>query len=234
MPESDPLRSDAVVAAELALGVLEGAELIEARERQIADPDFARTVALWRDHFAVLALQARDVIPPDALEQRVAEAIRTDSRGSVVALPVRSRRASWWPIAAVLSGGLAAALTAVMILSPATRQPSSGPVLVAALDVVATHKTLVARLDAARHLRIAGVIEVPGAHSAQAWLILGKEPPRSLGVLQRGAQQLQTDSVVTNAVVPGATLAISIEPLDGSPTGLPTGPVVAAGTIQSI
>jgi anti-sigma-K factor RskA len=30
----------------------------------------------------------------------------------------------------------------------------------------------------------------------------------------------------------GATLAVSVEPAGGSPTGLPTGPVIAAGTFE--
>jgi anti-sigma-K factor RskA len=33
---------------------------------------------------------------------------------------------------------------------------------------------------------------------------------------------------------PGTTLAISLEPQGGSPTGLPTGPVVAAGKAAQI
>jgi anti-sigma-K factor RskA len=35
-------------------------------------------------------------------------------------------------------------------------------------------------------------------------------------------------------IAPGATLAISIEPLGGSPTGLPTGPVVATGVVARV
>ena len=31
----------------------------------------------------------------------------------------------------------------------------------------------------------------------------------------------------------GATIAISVEPPGGSPTGAPTGPVVASGALQS-
>jgi anti-sigma-K factor RskA len=30
----------------------------------------------------------------------------------------------------------------------------------------------------------------------------------------------------------GATLAVSVEPVGGSPTGLPTGPVIASGKLE--
>jgi anti-sigma-K factor RskA len=71
--------------------------------------------------------------------------------------------------------------------------------------------------------------------SAELWVIEGKNPPRSLGVIDIkgpnahviGAGQLQ-------GLQSGATLAISIEPYGGSPTGLPTGPVVASGTLKAV
>jgi anti-sigma-K factor RskA len=31
----------------------------------------------------------------------------------------------------------------------------------------------------------------------------------------------------------GATLAVSVEPAGGSPTGLPTGPVIASGALEN-
>ena len=39
---------------------------------------------------------------------------------------------------------------------------------------------------------------------------------------------------LANLPATGSTLAISIEPRGGSPTGQPTGPVVAAGTLERL
>jgi anti-sigma-K factor RskA len=35
-------------------------------------------------------------------------------------------------------------------------------------------------------------------------------------------------------ITPDATLAVSMEPPGGSPTGQPTGPVIASGTLTSL
>ena len=66
-------------------------------------------------------------------------------------------------------------------------------------------------------------------------MIEGKNPPVSMGVVPVGA----TISVVVTPelrakLAQGAVLAISLEPSGGSPTGQPTGPVVAAGDLKDI
>ncbi|MGJ3628226.1 hypothetical protein AB5I41_17070 [Sphingomonas sp. MMS24-JH45] len=43
-----------MAAAELALGVLDGDERAAALRRVLAEPDFAREVARWRDYLAAL------------------------------------------------------------------------------------------------------------------------------------------------------------------------------------
>lgn len=234
MPATEPLPDDDVLAAELALGVLEGSDLAEARRRQFAEPDFARQVEQWRDHFAVLALQTRDIAPPAALAGRIADAVRGQQTGTIVAVSAR-RQARRWRAAAWASGGIAAALAVALIWRPLEKTPTSPPMLVAALEVTATHQTLLASLDPEGHLRLTGQVAVPPQHDAQLWLIVGKAPPRSLGLLRAGAdQRLLAVGTAPAAQLLGSTLAISIEPAGGSPTGLPTGPVVASGLIQKI
>ena len=53
--------------------------------------------------------------------------------------------------------------------------------------------------------------------------------PRSLGLLRGDHEALATD-----AVGPGVTLAVSLEPEGGSPGELPTGPVLAAAPLTSL
>jgi anti-sigma-K factor RskA len=82
---------------------------------------------------------------------------------------------------------------------------------------------------------------VPAAFAADAtrvpelWLIPADGKPRALGLLR-------ADSAVT-IVIPAAlrphasanaTLAVSLEPPGGSPTGAPTGPVVATGKLTNL
>ena len=49
-----------------------------------------------------------------------------------------------------------------------------------------------------------------------------------------GGTSLAPKGVDRGRIAPGATLAISVEPRGGSPTGLPTGPVVATGVVARV
>lgn len=237
MPTTEPILSeeDVVLAGELALGVLDGDDLIAARRRLIAEPAFAREVARWRDHFAVLALDGPDVVPPDSVEARIREALRAEQSGGLQALP-RSPRVMRWQSWAMGLGGVglgAAAALALALLRPGIAPPvPAGPIMVAALDVPAAHATVLARMDAGR-LRLTGLLDIPDRRDAQAWVIDGAAPPRSLGVLRRRGDRV-LETIPHRALAPGQTLAISIEPVGGAPGPLPTGPVVATGKIEEI
>ena len=63
-------------------------------------------------------------------------------------------------------------------------------------------------------------------HSHELWLIVGDAAPVSLGLISgaRGTFTLPDAEA-------GLVLAVSLEPKGGSPTGAPTGPVIAAGSM---
>ncbi|RUV37751.1 anti-sigma factor, partial [Mesorhizobium sp. M7A.F.Ca.MR.148.00.0.0] len=67
------------------------------------------------------------------------------------------------------------------------------------------------------------------------WMIEGKNPPVSMGVIPTGATaHIVVSPAAQQKLAQGAVLAVSLEPSGGSPTGQPTGPVVAAGDLKSI
>ena len=60
------------------------------------------------------------------------------------------------------------------------------------------------------------------------------QAPRSLGLI--GADEFTQRAALADyepAVISNATFGISLEPLGGSPTGLPTGPVIHARLVQA-
>jgi len=62
--------------------------------------------------------------------------------------------------------------------------------------------------------------------SLELWAVPTQGAPRSLGVLPGGSGVV----ALKGKVLAGAdTLAVTIEPAGGSPTGAPTGPIVYAG-----
>ncbi|MEC7299633.1 MAG: anti-sigma factor [Pseudomonadota bacterium] len=75
----------------------------------------------------------------------------------------------------------------------------------------------------------------PPDRSFEFWLIAEGEAPVSVIVWPDGSPaEVVTLSDELWAKVPGAVLAISDEPAGGSPTGQPTGAVVAVGQIEPI
>jgi anti-sigma-K factor RskA len=72
---------------------------------------------------------------------------------------------------------------------------------------------------------------LPKDKNYQLWLIADDQAqPRSLGVITSTKTSLHPDAESYNvAQLRHATFAISVEPLGGSVTGLPTGPVIATG-----
>ncbi|TIX96857.1 MAG: anti-sigma factor, partial [Mesorhizobium sp.] len=69
----------------------------------------------------------------------------------------------------------------------------------------------------------------------ELWMIEGKNAPVSMGIIPAGQIAHMTIApAVQEKLAQGAVLAVSLEPAGGSPTGQPTGPVVAAGDLKSI
>jgi anti-sigma-K factor RskA len=70
--------------------------------------------------------------------------------------------------------------------------------------------------------------------TAELWVIAGDGVPHSLGVLPAAGGSMAVNAANRARMAAGATLAISLEPIGGSPTGAPTGPVVAKGALSQV
>ena len=73
-----------------------------------------------------------------------------------------------------------------------------------------------------------GTGTLPPGRDLELWsLPKGARAPSPLGVLTAGRGQV----VLRSAPAPGTQLLVSLEPQGGSPTGVPTGPVLYSGTV---
>jgi len=220
----DPGRDDdAALAAEYALGLLEGEARAALAARLVDEPALRALVDQWQADFAPLA----DEIAPETPPARVKSAL--EARLFADAAP--RRRLSFWRIG---GGALAALALAVAVFLVLPQRPGQGPVYRAEIAAEDRSLVLTARFDAAagtvQVARIAGA--APEGRVLELWLIAADAPaPISLGVLPRaGAATLP----VPDALAPGfagGVLAISEEPPGGSPTGAPTGAVLATGPV---
>jgi anti-sigma-K factor RskA len=207
-----PHEAEDALAAEYVLGVLDLAERTEVTARLKRDPAFAARVADWEIHLAGLndgfdAVKAPNLLPK--IEARLFPKAERHGFGRVF---------GW------LAGGLVAA--AVALASIATLAPPR-PAPVATLATA--DNRLAYRVThfggSLQVTRIAGVPAVTG-QVHELWVIAPGSNPVSLGLL--GDRPL----VIQYPVPPeGFVLAVSIEPEGGSPTGLPTGPVILTAEI---
>ena len=218
-------------AAELALGVLDGAERAGALRRMIGEPDFAREVERWRDHFALLFAGVAEVRAPDGLFGKIKARIG----GTNAVGPIR-RPNPWKP--AALAASVAALLMTAVALRPVEAPPvpiATAP-MIAAMALTDTNASQPALYDAdTGQVKMPGPMPIPAGRSAQLWVIEGDAAPKPLGTFRAvGAGSYVAEARMGAVIKPGTVLAISIEPMGGSPTGAPTGPVIASGLLTKV
>ncbi|WP_244624442.1 anti-sigma factor [Sphingomonas sp. So64.6b] len=234
-----------VAAAELALGLLEGEERAVALRRVLAEPGFAQQVERWRLHLAQLFDVWPEVDAPSGVMERVDLALDGPATPPPVTL---LRTGRLWPGLAAASSLIAASLLMIVLIRPAPPVPVAVPpkqqpvaaaparMLVASIDPSAAGKPVTAVYDPVTGgLRLTESTLADANRSAELWVIAADGIPHSLGLLRTSGGTnftLAGDKRARLAV--GATLAISLEPVGGSPTGLPTGPVVATGALSQV
>lgn len=223
---------DDLLAAELALGLLDGGERVAAERRADAEPDFAAAHRFWQEQAATL-VDANEA-PPAALWSAIAARLpANDTR-----VPVeRVRR---WQFATAAAAVLALVMGGVALRPPPPRpapplRPAPVPAPLVAVLSGDTDDAMVAVSfePNGRRLTIAPARLDLGRKVAELWVIPAGQAPRSIGVIDAGAPRLLTASALVSPVlIAGATLAVSVEPIGGSPTGQPTGPVILTGKMS--
>lgn len=212
-----PRDQDDALAAEYVLGVLALNDRLAVQARLRDDPAFAGRVQAWENRLAALNDGYAEVPAPSGVLDRVEARL-------FPAQPVRRRR----PWLGWLSGALTAAAVAVLALMLLPLPEPSR--LVAELGEAGSPLRFEARFDGDELTvtRLAGTA-APEGQVQEVWIIAPDAAPVSLGLLTADALTVPYPDAPA-----GWTLAVSIEPAGGSPTGAPTGPVVAAGVIGDV
>ena len=244
---ADGMPGDDALAADFALGALGHDERRAAEARIAREPALAAAVLAWQTLLAPLDEATPPVVPAAAVWERIAAATvdagRAPARAPTVASPSMASRfwsslATWRALTAA-SSLVAATAVALLVARPAPVAAPPGALLTASL--AATGQSAAVLINATFDPVRGAVILTPAAADASAgrspelWLIVGTAAPRSLGLIDLAAPRAHAiPADLRPLLTRGATLAISLEPAGGSPTGLPTGPVVAAGKLAAI
>jgi anti-sigma-K factor RskA len=226
------------LAAEHALGLLHGEERRQAIALSREDENFAAEVARWRGRLAPALGEVAEVEPAahvwEAIERRIGGA---SADANVVQL---NRRLSRWRRFAVAASAVAASLALVLVMRP---QPALQPApiaqpapMVATLASDSSNDRLVATWDPARRSLIvaaAAGMQPAAGKDHELWVIPAGGKPVAIGVMHpRRPMRMTLPMPMAAHFQSGATLAVTVEPTGGSATGLPTGPVIAAGALQ--
>jgi anti-sigma-K factor RskA len=221
------------LAAEYVAGTLRGAARRRLEALLPAHPQLRAAVQAWQARLIPLTLSVEPVQPPRAVWQRIEKRI-----GGAAAAPAAPARTSLWDRLALWRGVSAlatvAALGFAMLL--AVPAPSGAPMVVvlsATSGAAQGVNTFVAGVSAdgrAVVTRPIVPVSVQPDRALELWAVPPQGAPRSLGLISE-----KSASVVQRGRVPAGTaaLAVSLEPPGGSPTGVPTGPVLYVGKLTS-
>ena len=220
------------LAAQYALGVLDLAERREAERLAQTDPGFAALVAQWEERLVPLADSYEAVPPPASIKSAI------DAR---LFGPVREQTGLWRSVAFWRPLAIAASLALVVSIgfnfSREVPSGEGGSLIVSIQPAGDTPVNFVALYQpSSGEVRLSPVSGEAGAgRDFELWLIEGDDPAVSLGVLPKtGTAEIVLPADLARKFHDGTTLAISLEPEGGSPTGVATGPVVAAGIAKPI
>ncbi|WP_227317379.1 anti-sigma factor [Cedecea davisae] len=213
-------KRDNALAAEYALGTLRGNARLRFEKRLRIEPELAAVTGRWQMLLAGLDSHIAPQQPPESVWKKIQLSLP----------PERSNARSRWSWN-YLGWALAAGIAAVALVPYfGSKAPELAPLVV--LNGAAQQGQWLVSADSERKtlsltpLRTAAI---SASNSLQLWAIPVGAKPVSLGLLDSRAQSKVSNGDVT--LSRGVTIAISLEPQGGSPTGQPTGPVVYSGVL---
>lgn len=235
-PEPTLPHDDETLAGEYVLGLVEGRDRHTVERRLETDRGFADAVERWRLRLQPIDLGAQPLQPSPELWLRIEAALAAQEQRPVMprGLPLRERVRGWWdslPVwrGAAFAGALACLVLAVGLIAAldrAGRQPTMVAVLLTNTNVAAAVVHTFA--DGRVELLPLQSIAVPEGRALEIWTLWDRQVgPRSVGLIDRArSTPLRLDNLPLGT---DQLFEITLEPATGSPTGRPTGPIIALG-----
>ncbi len=223
------------LAAQYVLGVLRGPARRRFEREMMQHWRMRQEVWFWERQLQPLAERSPSIAPPPQAWSQLSlrlwpSAKNNDAQGW--------RRWLWqgWSLTATLSAAVLAAILWWQGVAPPSaaqeqwvaivQSAQAEPLWVVDAD---THATQV------RLRPVAAPAAVP-QKDYELWLLPQQGAPQSIGILPTGDIEvtIRLSAEQFKALLQNQSLAISIEPKGGSPTGLPTGPVVYQSKLLKI
>lgn len=226
-------------AAEYVLGLLSAHEFAQLEKELPANPELASEVAYWEQRLAPLGLLQAPASPPNSVWPRIQSRIQPAANS---AQPARQDRGLW--IGVAIAASMAAfVLASVLVLSLYSPSESTPPTYASLIQDEKRDLAWLITADAA-DVQALQVVTMGGSYgqtwpnrSLELWLLAPGDSPISLGLLPKeGTSNIPVSPEIAGKLrqIRAATtkLAVSEEPLGGSPTGAPTGEVVFVAVLN--
>jgi anti-sigma-K factor RskA len=245
------------LAAEYVLGTLRGPARRRFETYLLSRADLRQAVTNWEAHLTPLAEHLPAVTPPDRVWQKIEARVgkaATASRASTASTAqnetalsagasnkntskARPDRGLWSSLTFWRGLGLgASALASVLFVSAmffrGAIPAATDPMLTAVLDDAGDARMVVEQPKS--NLLMVKMVKpwmpAPG-QSLQLWVICRDGSFRSLGMINQNGETKLAKEDIDDMLEEGITIALSKEPLGGSPTSQPTGMVLCKGVI---
>lgn len=221
---SDEIKhTDDDLAAEYALGVLDGAERAKVKKRIENDVNFARLVSSWEEKLSGLNHEFKEVEAPASVKATIDDKLFSEpvASGGMLSLLTRFRI----PI-----------LLAVLVFAATPR------VMDYFAEISAPRVFFTSSINALEDNKVTFIAQVtdqgltvtqskgvkPSDKDYELWLINSDGEVVTLGVLS-GALNPNGLEIAADA-----KFAISVEQIGGSPTGVAQGPIIALGELTQV
>ena len=242
----DPVAEADLLAAEYVLGTLDAADRAALERESDSNPAMREAIAAWERRLSPLAAISRAVSPPASLWSRIeSSAWGRDMSGvaggaaprtSMAAPDPARRRVRFWQGGTAAGFALAAALAGFAVLRPLAPPlappPPPRPLVTALLPLTRPGASVfLVETTPGGGLAVTpvGTVHVAPDRTLELWLLpSGAKVPKALGLLPSSGVRLAAGSLPAGI---SAQILVSLEPRGGSPTGLPTGPVLFGGSI---
>lgn len=237
---SDAMPERSALAAELALGLLEGTERAGALRLILSDSHFAAEVEGWRSRLAPLYDGFASAPAPAGLMSRIDALIDAESAAeglTRLASPAAQQRR--WKIATFAVSAVAAVLALSLVLPRAQDDPAPRPnpdMAVAQLTGPIDGLLLTARYDSSTSQMLVRVEGMPVTETEpELWIVPADGQPRRLGRLRRGGvTRIAIPEAHRQFIDPVSELILTMEPKVLPDPDKPSAPTVAQGRLQRI
>jgi anti-sigma-K factor RskA len=232
-----PERIEAL-AAEYVLGPLQGGARRRFQRWMMESVRVREEVWFWEDKLGHLGNRADDQTPPDSVWRNIEARLWP---GEIKARPdtaaANDSSGGWLLPGWSLMATAAALILAVILVQQPEPQPDerlSGAIVQADMT---DPLWLVSGSDTERRLKLRPVAATAAQSGKdyELWIVPQDGQPVSLGVVPVGdTYQVILDDRTRALLASSRTLAISLEPVGGSPTGAPTGPILHVAKLYEL